>query len=402
MRILTLNYEYPPLGGGGGVAHSLIAEELARAHHVTVVTSHREGLPRRERRGGVEIHRVPVVARRSDHVASLPSMLAFPPSALWHVGRRLGSASWDVVHGHFAVPTGPASVPVARLLDLPHVLSVYGGDVYDPSKRLSPHRWWPTRRVVEAVLDGADAVVAESTDTRDNVFRHYAYEGEVDIIPLGVRKPEIPGASREELGLPRDALVLVTVGRLIERKGLDELIRVVAGLKELDAHLVVVGDGPLRAPLRRLSERLGVGGRVHFRGFVPEEEKWQVLECSDLYVSTTVHEGFGLVYLEAMLAGLPVITYSRGGQTDFLEDGVTGALVDVGDASALADAVRSAASEQAERRRIGRRNRERARAYTARECARAYERLFRRLVDGGRDEPERAARNGREAGVRRP
>lgn len=384
MKILSYDYEYPPLGGGGGVAHQMVAEELAGSHEVTVVTSRGDGLPARERRGGVEIRRVRVLGRDSEQVASLPSLLSYPPSALLETWSRLRSRSWDLVHGHFAVPTGPASVLAARLLGVPHVLTVYGGDVYDPSKTFSPHRWRGLRAVVGAVLRSSDRVVAESTDIRDRVLRHYAYDGPVEIIPLGVRRPEFSPSTREALDLPAEPLLLVTVGRLVARKGLDDALRVVAGLEDLDAHIAVVGDGPLGDELRRLADRLGVADRVHFLGYVPEETKWQVLACADVYVSTTRHEGFGLVYLEAMLSGLPVVTYARGGQTDFLAHGESGALLDPGDRSGLAAAVRALAGDPERREEIGRENRRRAEGFTARRCAEDYEELFADLLGGDR------------------
>lgn len=385
MRILTFNYEYPPLGGGGGVAHELIAEELARSHDVTVVTSRKGDLPPLEERRGVEIRRVPVARRDSEQVASLLSLLTYPPSALRDTWAHLRSRRWDVVNGHFAVPTGPASGIAARMLEVPHVLSVHGGDIYDPSKALSPHRSSVLRAVVGAVLRDADVVVAQSTDTRKNIFRYYSYDGEVEIIPLGIREPDFDEASRRELGLPEEEILLVTVGRLVRRKGVDSLIRVVADMDDLGPHLAVVGEGPLLDDLRHLSGRLNVRDRVHFLGFVPEETKWQVLACSDLYVSATMHEGFGLVYLEAMLTGLPVVSFAHGGQVDFLTDGETGALLEPGDRSGLADAVRSLASDPERRRTIGRRNRVQAREYTAERCGEEYERLFLKLTDRDRE-----------------
>ncbi|HSR43151.1 MAG TPA: glycosyltransferase family 4 protein, partial [Longimicrobiales bacterium] len=170
MRILMYDYEYPPVGGGGGVSHHVLAAELALRHQVVVVTSAFRDLPRREVVEGVEVHRVPVLGRTDRTVASLPSLLTFPAAAWAHAVRALRGRRFDVVNSHFAVPTGPASLPVARRMGIPHVQTIHGGDVFDPSKRLSPHRLPLVRGTVARVLRSSAAVVAQSTDTRDKAM----------------------------------------------------------------------------------------------------------------------------------------------------------------------------------------------------------------------------------------
>jgi glycosyltransferase involved in cell wall biosynthesis len=307
-------------------------------------------------------------------------MLSYPMAAWWTAARVLRGRSYDVVHSHFAVPTGPGSVPPSNLARLPHVLSLHGGDIYDPSKRFSPHRHAFLRLVVDGVLRSSAAVVAQSTNTRENTYRYYGYRGPIEIIPLGIRQPQYRPATREELGLPGDAFLTVTVGRLVKRKALDQLLRVLARPECARAHLVVVGSGPELDPLRSLAERLSLGTRARFLGRVEEERKWQILAAADAYVSATLHEGFGLVYLEAMAAGLPVITPDHGGQVDFLVDGESGYLVPAGDEARLAAAIARAESEPAERRRMGESNRKRAPEHRIERCAEAYETLFDRLL----------------------
>ena len=107
MRILFCNYEYPPLGGGGGVINALLAEELATRHEVTVLTSLGLGLPPESIVNGVRIVRVPVFFRSQQAAANVPSMLAYLPMGI-AAGRRLIRASqYDVINTHFVLPTGP-------------------------------------------------------------------------------------------------------------------------------------------------------------------------------------------------------------------------------------------------------------------------------------------------------
>ncbi len=380
MNILTFNYEYPPLGGGGGVAHALIAEALAVRHGVCVITSAFGDLPRHEVIRGVEVFRTPVLGRRDHTAASLTSVLSYPLSSWIQAALVLRHRTFDVIHGYFAVPSGAGSVVLARSVGLPHVVTLLGGDVYDPSKRLSPHRVAPIRWAVDAVLKHSHAVVADSRNVRENTYRYYRYRGPIEVIPLGFRQPHVPPARRAELGLPRDVFLAVTVGRLVRRKGVEQLLQALRKPECSMLHLVVVGSGPEMQRLSNEAAQTGVATRVTFAGQVSEERKWQILEAADVYVSATMHEGFGLAYLEAMAAGLPVITYDEGGHLDFLQHGETGTLVAAGDVAALANALARAAECSEAQARIGQANRRRAAEHRIEQCAKTYEALFERVI----------------------
>jgi glycosyltransferase involved in cell wall biosynthesis len=380
MNILMFNYEYPPLGGGGGVVHALLAAELARTHRVCVVTSAFEGLPRHEVREGVEIFRIPVLRRTQLSTASLLSLLSYPPSVWARTGGLLRGKRFDLVNAHFAVPTGPGSLFLARRKRIPHVLTVHGGDIYDPSKRLSPHRIPPIRAVVSAVLRRSAVVVANSVNTRAHVQGYYGFSGPIEVIPWGIRQHAVPALSRRSLGLPENVFLGVTVGRLIPRKALDVLLRALARPENAPVHLVVIGTGPERDSLLALAARLGIERRVIFSGQVEETRKWQILAASDAYLSSTMHEGFGLVYLEGMASGLPIVTPDFGGQSDFLKDGETGYLVPAGDEPALAAAIACLHRHRDSSARMGRRNLELAPKYGIERCATAYESLFERTI----------------------
>ena len=382
MRILFCNYEYPPLGGGGGVVCAQVAEELASRNDVTVLTSLGPGLPKERFENGVRVIRVPVFFRKKMATANLLSMLAFLPMAT-RAGKRLLSAErFDVINTHFVLPSGPVGDALARFSGVPNVLTVHGGDLYDPSKLASPHRHPALRAWVRRLLDRADKVVGQSTNTLANAGRFYSRDVRYTLIPLGIRRPELRPVPRAIYGFGEDEILLVTVGRLIRRKAVDQLIRVLQSLEDDRVRLVVIGSGPQEAQLAEEARKRGVLDQVRFMGYVDDDEKFQLLAMSDIYVSTTQHEGFGLVFLEAMHCGLPIICYDHGGQTDFLRDGLTGYLVPLNNMAWFVDRCRSLLASPDRRQAIAAHNQRAVRDYYIDRCAQRYEDTFREVVSG--------------------
>lgn len=393
MKILFCNYEYPPLGGGGGVVMAALARQLALRHEVTVLTSRACGLPAESSDGGVRVVRVPVFFRRELAVANFPSMFAYLPTGFMRgvtLGRR---GAFDVINTHFVVPTGPLGFALSRWHRAPNVLSLHGGDLFDPSKRSSPHLHAPLRASVRSMLRSADAVVGQSRDTVQHVTQLYGVQRDVGLIPLGIeRPPTVTHASRAQFGVPDDAFVLVTIGRLVARKATVRLIDTVANTALPNTRLLIVGDGPDREAIMQRAQARGIADRVHLLGQVSDAEKYAALTVSDAFVTTSQHEGFGLVFLEAMAFGLPIVCYDRGGQTDFLRSGETGFVVKLNDEAAFAAAIVELHDDQEARRQFGERNRALVENYFIDTCAQRYEQVFEHVVrEHGADSRVRAA-----------
>ena len=385
MKILFCNYEYPPLGGGGGVINAQLAEELAKRHDVSVLTSQALGLPERETLNGVDVLRAPVWGRKEAAAASMLSMFAYLPNGA-RIGRALlKDTRFDVINTHFVVPTGPLGAYLSGRAGIPNVLTVHGGDLYDPSKASSPHRHLVLRILIRRLLKRADAVVGQSKNTVENVHRYYIEDLDCKLIPLGIVRPQPAVKCRRELGFADDAKILVTVGRLVARKAVPQLIELLAEIDDPTIRLVVIGDGPKQPELESQAKALGVADQVRFAGFVEEQEKTDLLNAADLYVSTSQHEGFGLVFLEAMAAGLPVVCYDFGGQSDFLEHGSTGGLVPLNDRDTFRREVEHLLASPEERTRMGNDNRVRVETFYIDTCARGYEELFLRVAADARD-----------------
>lgn len=380
MKILMVNYEYPPLGGGGGVCCSQLAEELASEHDVTVLTSRFKGQKPSETRNLVNICRVPVIMRSDMNAASLASMVSFFPSSLFNGLRALDFKSFDIVHSFFAIPSAPSGLLIAKAFKKPHILSLMGGDVYDPSKKLSPHNTPVLHAVVRNAMNMSDRVVALSSDIRDRTFRYYHPSKKVDLIPLGIPEPRYDKKPRQAFGLRNDDVVLITIGRLVTRKAVHELIAMLNTLQNPQLKLVVVGDGPERQNLASLAASLGLQDRVIFTGFVSDQEKFQLLDISDCYVSTSEHEGFGIVFLEAMACGLPIVCYDEGGQVDFLRSDVTGYVVPLGNQTDFRDKLHRLVEKADLRSKLGSHNKNYVKdQYFISTCSHKYQAIYKVL-----------------------
>ncbi|MGH8129324.1 MAG: glycosyltransferase family 4 protein, partial [Steroidobacteraceae bacterium] len=319
--------------------------------------------------------------RRQMAVANLPSMLAYLPSAGLRATKLRRARTFDIVNTHFAVPTGPVGQWIANRYRIPNVLSVHGGDLFDPSKKLSPHRYGLVRVLIRRLLRRADALVAQSKDTLANISQIYGVRRDVELVPLGIeRPPRIDRVPAADFGLPSGAFVLVTVGRLVPRKQTTQLVSALAASGVPRAHLLVAGSGPEESAIRRAAVDLGVAGRVHFLGAVRDSDKFRALAAADVFVSASQHEGFGLVFLEAMALGLPIICYNKGGQTDYLTTGETGHVVPLGDVKTFAGAIRQLSEAAEDRRRFGEANRRLVEEFLIERCAARYEVIFERSI----------------------
>jgi glycogen synthase len=371
MRILVLNYEYPPLGGGAGVATAALAQGLSqRGVSVDVVTS--SGGPTVERRSSRRPHAVEeqgclrVYRVRSQRIGLHQAGMMGAASYLFHalplIRHLVGAHQYDAVHVFFSLPTG-ALLPLAGLGRIPVVVSLRGSDVpgYDPFNTtvqrmhglLGPLNRWIWRR--------ADRVVPVC-ESLGRLAERACPGLEYSVIPNGVDL-ELFRPTAESTRAPRTGPTrCLAVARLVERKGLGELIRAFALLPRGQFELEIVGEGPDRAVLRRLTEQLGVAGEIRLSGSLSRAAVAEHYRAADLFTLPSSAEAFGNVFAEALASGLPIIGSTVGGIPELVEHGVNGLLIDPGQPMALARAIRYLAQDPELRQMMRTRNRARAEA----------------------------------------
>jgi glycosyltransferase involved in cell wall biosynthesis len=341
MRILTLCYEFPPLGGGGSrVAHGLARELVRLGHHVDVITMGRPHLPRLRDEGGVQVHRVQCL-RRADPVCTGPEattyLLAALPKALELTRRH----HYDLNHTHFIFPDGVIAWLLWRARRLPYVITAHGSDV----PGFNPHRLQRAHQVLapawRAVVRDAAQLVSPSETLRALILRQRGAPKPV-LIPNGVD----PNRFRSS---PHGARILV-VSKLFERKGIQLLFHALQGVP-LDNPVAVVGDGPYLPALHALSAQTGVPTK--FWGWLDNAsaELTALYQESGIFVLPSQSENFPVVLLEAMAAGLAIVTTRGTGCAEVVGD--TAILVPPNDVTALREALRRLLGDAALRASLG-------------------------------------------------
>ena len=260
------------------------------------------------------------------------------------MARTLRALAPDVVHTHLVHADVYAAIaPSARLVSTKH----------NPD----PFRAGPFRYFERALTRRAARVVAISEAVRRfSVDQVGLPAGKVEVVHYGL--DELPGAWGENPPLALEGAVLLAVCRLAPQKGLETAVRALPTIP--GATLLVLGEGPERAPLTALAERLGVSDRLLLPGRVGDVEA--LYRRADLVVHPARWEGFGLAMLEAMLAAKPVVAARAGSSPELVDDGRTGLLVPVDDSGALSEAVASLLDDRDRAEAMGNAGLERARA----------------------------------------
>lgn len=238
---------------------------------------------------------------------------------------------------------------------------------------------------------GVDRFIAVSAAVRDGLVAAGAGPDRIRVVPSGVEQPCVvsPADWRARLGLDARARVIGSVGALSREKGYDVLVAALARLDDPLAHLVLVGDGPERPPLRSLAGELGVGGRVHLPGY--DDSPLEAAAGFDVYAQPSRAEGLGTAALDALALGLPVAASAVGGLAELIEPGVSGLLVPPGDPAALAAALRRLLDDSALRAALAAGAHRRAAAFTADAMVEGTLAVYRELAAGAAD---RMARHG--------
>jgi glycosyltransferase involved in cell wall biosynthesis len=299
----------------------------------------------------------------------------------WRLGNLLRRERVDLLHAHQYTPFFYALMGRFLCPGTPVLFTEHGRHApdYPRRKRMVANRLLLRRR--DRVIGVGEAVRQALIDNEGIPPARVGviYNG-VDLAPFAS-----PGGDRQavrrELGCGPDDLVIVQVARLDYLKDHATALRTLAEVlrHRPGAQLFLVGEGPERAPIEAAIRQLGLGERVRLLGLRKDVARF--LFAADLFLLTSISEGIPLTLIEAMAAGLPVVSTRVGGVPEVVEDGRTGLLAPAGDAAALAGQILRLAADPALRERLGGQGRDRARALFAEPLMHAnYDRLYREML----------------------
>jgi len=346
MKILLLNSEYPPIGGGAGNASANLARLLARNNELLLLTSHFGDQPRDETCDGVRILRISALRRRMDR-SNVVEQLAFIAAATFRTLRLVPQFKPNVILAFFGLPCGAVAWIIKKVYGVPYIVSLRGGDVpgFRPYDFKLYHKM--AAPFLHMIWHSASAVVANSKGLHE-LAAAFDPAMEIPIIPNGV--------DLEKFSLPQrdwSAPRLLSVGRLVYQKGFDLAMQALAGLKDLPWTWTIAGDGPQMAVLQAMAAEHGITERIHFLGWQKAGQLKEQYGAADIFLFPSRHEGMPNAVLEAMSSGLPVVATRIAGSEELVVDGETGALVPTEDVGSLRESLRPLLVDGKMRERMG-------------------------------------------------
>lgn len=348
LRVLMLSWEFPPMSVGGlsQHVHDLACHLVMLGCEVHVVTTAIDGYPLDERVDGVFVHRVRVL--RPDGNAFMHFVLQLNLMMLDRTRALIEDegTQFDLIHAHDWLVTMAAKTLKEHTL-LPVVATIHATEhgrnhgIFTDTQRHIHHREW-------VLTYEASRVIVCSSYMRDEVVRLFQLpEDKLEVLPNGVTRelllPHGGNASSSDVNpyVQAGERMVLFVGRLVREKGVHVLLEAAPVIlrKFPNTKFVIVGKGPMMVELMLQAEQLGVSDSVVFTGYADDELRNLLLRTADATVFPSLYEPFGIVALEAMAAGVPVVASAVGGLRDIIEHDRTGLTTFPGDANSIATQV---------------------------------------------------------------
>jgi phosphatidyl-myo-inositol dimannoside synthase len=379
MRILMLDNEFPPLGGGMGTVNQALLQCYRGASdlEIDLVTSalgSRQEVEQFAER--IRIIKVPIWNRNIHH-CTWRELLLYAAQALQTSLNFHRVRPYDLCFAWSTVPAGGIALAVRQLTGLPYAVWVSGPDI--PGFEQRYHLLYPfLSPVIRRVWRKATHVVVKCAGEM-KMIRDMDKEINLRFIPNGV---DLTTFRPAPVSSDNGPLNVICVARLIERKGQGQLIEAVKQLSDegLDVILSLVGTGDAQSQYEDHARRIGIQDRVRFVGYIPREQINSYYNRAHVFALPSFNEGMSLAALEAMAAGLPLVLTRTGGTEELVEEGINGFTFDWADDNELASHLRTFAKDRALAGRMGTISRTRAEIFSWEKIAADFLDLFNQIA----------------------
>ncbi|MFC1798238.1 glycosyltransferase family 4 protein [Thermodesulfobacteriota bacterium] len=374
MKILVLNYEFPPVGGGGGkVAEDICRKLTQKGHLVRVQTSYARGLMKNEKRDGYQIFRSFSFRRRRDRCSVL-EMAAFILTNFFPALKHVVLWKPDIIHVHFAVPTGVLSYFINLLTGIPYVLTAHLGDVPGGVPEQTDTIFKFIKPFTNLIWKRASVVTAVSDFTRKLAL--VSYDVDVQTIYNGI---DLNLCNQSPIKLQKPVR-LIYAGRFNPQKNLLFLIELLNRVKDLEWRLDMPGNGPLMPLIQQEIKIKHLEDRINLHGWIDSGEVNSLLSHSDILVLPSLTEGLPVVGINAIGHGLAILGSDTGGIRDLVPKNKNGWLCPVNDFEAFEQAFRYMVSSSGELMRMKRASRELSQKFDLTKIIEQYETIFKKVI----------------------
>jgi len=309
LRILMLNYEFPPLGGGASpVSYEIAKGYVKLGHNVDVITMLYKGLKEFEKKDGINIYRVPCW-RTKKEICHPWEQYSYIRSAKKFLKEHMKTHTYDINHTHFIIPTGVLALWMKKKYHIPYIITSHGSDVLGYNKRfkyLYPFLISKWKKIVKE----AKTVITPSRFLQDKI-KSITTQGKFAVIPNGIDKNKFKPLKKQKR--------ILVVARLFENKGVQDILDALKGLDLGVWKVDIVGDGPYRPVLEKKIKENNLSGIVKVHGWVDNNSKKMknLYGHASIFVSASYFESFGMTVLEALSAGCYPLVSDIGGYKEF-------------------------------------------------------------------------------------
>jgi len=312
MKILTINYEFPPLGGGASPVSYEIAKGLVKlGHQVDVVTMGFRGLPSFEKKDGINIYRVRCLRSKKEMTGVL-EMASYLLPALIKSYRLNRKKHYNINHTHFIIPSGIVSYFLKKLTGLKYIITSHGSDVLGYNQRFS--KTYPLIIPIwKAIVNNAEIITTPSRFLKDKITE-IIDTTPFQVIPNGVEVKKIKPLKKKRY--------ILLASRLFVNKGVQDFLQAIKNLNLKGWEVKIAGDGPYRKKLIELRNNYRLQNSVKFLGWVdnksPEYQK--LFGQAAIFVCPSWFENMSVTLLEATAAGCQIIATDVGGNKEIIEE----------------------------------------------------------------------------------